>query len=153
MTEIARHIAADLLERAAELGSTDPDHYLFPGIEFVKTPTGRHRVPNSEIPQRSFDNAWQTLRRLAGVDTTLRMHDLRHQVASDLAEAGVPSSVGMRLMGWSSSDMRRRYEHIQDSALRQGMESMTAYRDMQRPEAPRKPVRGTVISFPCAKAV
>jgi hypothetical protein len=58
----------------------------------------------------------------------------------------------MRLMGWSSPQMRKRYEHIQDSALRQGMASLTAYRQEQQARAPKKPVRGEVIAFPLAKA-
>jgi site-specific recombinase XerD len=40
------------------------------------------------------------------------MHDLRHTVATKLAEAGVPESTMLSLMGHMSRAMLERYSHI-----------------------------------------
>jgi len=152
LTQIAELLCVDLLDRAAELGSIEDHHYLFPGIEFKHTNNENRRVHNPAIPQSSFGDAWRTLRRLANVDGALRIHDLRHHFSTDIAEAGVPSAVAMRLMGWSSVEMRQRYEHIQDSSLRFGMDRMTEHRASVRSEQPKKPVKGVVIPFACIKA-
>jgi integrase len=153
MTDTARLIVADLLGRAAQLGAHLPHHCLFPGIEYKRVANKLRRVPNPAIPQANFRDAWQTLRRLAGVDTTLRIHDLRHHVATDLAAAGVVSAAAMRLMGWSSPQMMKRYEHLQDSALRRGMEQLSALRREQQREAVPKPPRGVVVPFARVKTM
>ena len=150
MTSIAQHICEDLLEHAANLGSVEADHFLFPGTDVAR---GHKRTINPYTPQTSFGKAWETLRRLAKVDGTLRMHDMRHHVASDMAEAGVPSGVAMRLMGWSSAAMRKRYEHIQDSSLRLGMDAFSAHRIERQVQKPAKPMRGEVIPFRRAQSL
>jgi integrase len=152
MTALARVIASDLLDRASEMGATKPAHCLFPGIEFKKQDGKLRRIPNPLVPQLSFGGAWRTLRRLAGVDKTLRIHDLRHHMATDLAEAGVPSAVAMRLMGWSSTEMRKRYEHVQDSSLRRGMDTLTAHRAIVAPRPEPESRQSNVIPFARARA-
>jgi integrase len=159
LTAVARQIVLDLLERAEAIGSVEPEHYLFPGTDVGR---GIKRTIDPSVPQQSFLDAWDTLRRLAKVDDTLRIHDLRHHVATDLAAAGVPSGVAMRLMGWSSPAMRRRYEHIQDSSIRQGIDALTAHRAQQQElreqqeqqeQIERERPTGRIIAFPRAKAV
>jgi site-specific recombinase XerD len=46
------------------------------------------------------------------------MHDLRHTVATKLAEAGVPESTMLSLMGHMSRAMLERYSHIRMAAKR-----------------------------------
>jgi integrase len=151
MTDTARMILTELMARARSLGANRADHFLFPGIEYKPVGDKVRRIPNPSIAQANFRDAWQTLRRLAGVDATLRIHDLRHHVASDLASAGTPSAIAMRLMGWSSPAMRERYEHMQDSEIRRGIEQMAAMRRQRAIEAEPKPVKGVVLQFPRAK--
>lgn len=146
LTPVAAAIAAELLQRAQAFGAKDPKHYLFPGIRFISG----HRVPDPTIAQESFRDAWQTLRRLAGVDPSIRIHDLRHHVATDLAEAGVAAAVAMRLMGWKSPAMLKRYEHIQGDALRRGMEMLQISREMRATPPPKMPP-GRVIPFPARR--
>jgi integrase len=100
-----------------------------------------------DVCQASFGDAWRTLRKMAKVDGTLRIHDLRHHVASDMAEAGVPGAVAMRLMGWVSPRVRKRYEHIQDKALREGMEQLQAMRDRRDETEPPKPPKVEPLRF------
>lgn len=140
MGEEAVDAARQLIERAASLGSIEPFHYLFPGSDLVKVPGQRHKMrrPNPLKPQAGFGDAWRSLRDAAGVDPNLRMHDLRHHVATEMAEAGVPIDVADRMMGWSDPSMRRRYQHIQDAALRRGIDQLEAFRRDRRTEASPK---------------
>lgn len=153
MTDVCRLILTELLARASLLGAKQPEHHLFPGIEFKRVGDKLRRIPNPSFAQANFRDAWQTLRRLAGVDAALRVHDLRHHVATDMAEAGIPSAVAMRLMGWSTPAIRERYEHLQDRAIRNGMERLAASRREQEKPPEPKPVKGVVIPFRRANAV
>lgn len=146
LTPLAVEIADDLLDRAAGLGSVEGEHFVFPGTKFAR---GK-RVPDPTVPQLSFGDAWRTLKKLANVDKTLRIHDFRHHVATDLAVAGVASGVAMRLMGWVSLRVRRRYEHIQDEALRGGIEQMQAFRE-RRVEADREAERAAASAQPTVR--
>ena len=138
-----------LLDRAHRLGACKPEHYLFPGNDLVSVNGRKHkkRIPNPAIPQYTFGDAWRTLRRRAGVDATLRLHDFRHTVATDMGEAGTPSAVAMKLMGWTSTEMRKRYEHIQDAALRREVDRLTEHRRSVRPAAPAPSRTAAVIPF------
>lgn len=144
LTAVGFEVVQQLLARAASLGADRPDHYLFPATRFID---GR-RVPDPTTPQESFRDSWQTLRRLAGVDPRLRLHDLRHHVQTDMAAAGVPGAVAMRLMGWKSPAMLKRYEHLEDEELRYGMERMQAFRAARAEPSPKPPQRAVVIQMP-----
>lgn len=144
LTLAGAQTAQQLLARAASLGANRPDHYVFPATRFVD---GR-RVPDPTKPQESFKDAWQTLRRLADVDPRLRLHDLRHHVQTDMAAAGVPGAVAMRLMGWKSPAMLKRYEHLEDEELRSGIDRMEAFRAARVEPAPKPPHRAAVIQMP-----
>ncbi len=54
-----------------------------------------------------------------------RLHDLRHTAATKMAEAGVPESTMLALMGHMSRAMLERYSHIRMAAKRTAMESLT----------------------------
>jgi len=147
LTDSAAEAMRGLLARAHRLGAVQPEHYLFPGNDLI-TVTGRkhrQRVVNPSKPQYTFGDAWRSLRKASGVDPRLRLHDFRHTVATEMAEAGVPASVGMQLMGWTSPTMRRRYEHIRDESLRHEMDRLQAFRKTRKPS-------GSVIAFPSPQA-
>jgi integrase len=95
-------------------GEARPEHYLFP---FGKVPCD----PTSEVK-----SAWGKIRPAAKVDC--RLHDLRHTAATKMAEAGVPESTMLALMGHMSRAMLERYSHIRMNAKRIAVEalSMTA---------------------------
>lgn len=144
LTAIGVEVVQQILARAASLGASHSDHYVFPATRFVD---GRW-VPDPTAPQGNFGNSWRTLRRLAGVDPRLRLHDLRHHVQTDMAAAGVPGSVAMRLMGWTSPAMLKRYEHLEDEELRYGVDRMEAFRAARAEAAPKPPRRAAVIQMP-----
>ncbi|MEV4898403.1 tyrosine-type recombinase/integrase [Nonomuraea sp. NPDC055795] len=57
---------------------------------------------------------WKTLLVTAGLRDG-RLHDARHTAATVLLILGVPERTVMAIMGWSSSGMARRYQHVTDA--------------------------------------
>jgi len=62
---------------------------------------------------------WKRLLKDAGLREA-RLHDARHTAATVLLILGVPARTVMSLMGWSSSEMAARYQHVTDT-IRQGV--------------------------------
>ena len=71
------------------------------------SPTGRPVNPNSDY------DAWKALLRSAGVRDG-RLHDARHTAATVLLVLGVPERTIMSIMGWSSTAMAARFQHVTD---------------------------------------
>jgi integrase len=80
------------------------------GRVFTK-PTGETLNPNSDYHE------WKALLRRAGVRDA-RLHDARHTAATILLVLGVPERTVMSLMGWSSTAMAARYQHVTDPIRR-----------------------------------
>ena len=59
-----------------------------------------------------------------------RLHDLRHTVATKLAEAGTPESTMLALLGHMSRAMLERYSHIRLAAKRTAMDSISLAREI-----------------------
>lgn len=75
------------------------------------SPIGRPLNPNSDY------HAWKALLGLAGVRDG-RLHDARHTAATVLLVLGVPERAVMGIMGWSSTAMAARYQHVTDPIRR-----------------------------------
>jgi integrase len=71
------------------------------------TPTGQPLIPNSDY------HRWKALLKAAGVRDG-RLHDARHTAATVLLVLGVPERTVMGIMGWSSTSMAARYQHVTD---------------------------------------
>jgi len=56
---------------------------------------------------------WKALLKAAGLRET-RLHDARHTAATVLLILGQPERTVMSLMGWSTTDMAKRYQHVTD---------------------------------------
>jgi integrase len=69
------------------------------------TATGAPVNPNTDYDE------WKRLLRRAGLRDG-RLHDARHTAATVLLILGVPERAVMDIMGWSSSSMARRYQHV-----------------------------------------
>ena len=65
----------------------------------------------------SLDRSWAHARKLAGL-TDVRLHDLRHSVASDAIMNGVPLEVVGKMLGHKNYRTTQRYAHIADLVLR-----------------------------------
>ena len=75
------------------------------------TPTGEPINPRTDYTE------WKRLLQLAGLRDG-RLHDARHTAATVLLLLNVNDRVAMGLMGWSSSSMTTRYQHITDKIRR-----------------------------------
>jgi len=129
-----------LLERARALGSSEPEHFVFPTCE--------HLTIDATRPQKSWRTAWRKLvlatARRAGREAAadaldlgrglrgaiaawkraempfrgLRFHDLRHQAITEMAEAGVSDATLMAVSGHMSRRMLEHYSHVRMAAKR-----------------------------------
>ncbi len=86
-------------EAAGALWQSDGDDFMF------TQPNGKPLDP------RSDHNEWKALLTAAGVRDA-RLHDARHTAATVLLLLGVPERAVMDFMGWSSTKMAQRYQHI-----------------------------------------
>jgi integrase len=67
------------------------------------------------VPSTDYD-AWKDLLTRAKVRDG-RLHDARHTAATVLLILGVPERVVMQIMGWSSTAMAARYQHVTSGIL------------------------------------
>ena len=95
--------------------ATEQSFYLFP--------FGKSAPSDPRKPTTTMKTAWGTLRREAKVEC--RLHDLRHTAATKMAEAGVPESTMLAIMGHMSRAMLERYSHIRMAAKREAVETLT----------------------------
>ena len=89
--------ARAILERQPRSGSA----YVFPA------PSNPNRPLSQHLP------LWRSVRREAGIED-VRLHDLRHTVASHAVLQGVPLPVVSRLLGHKRPSMTLRYTHVGD---------------------------------------
>ncbi|GAA3636338.1 tyrosine-type recombinase/integrase [Microlunatus ginsengisoli] len=75
-------------------------------------PFGQAIKPNSDY------HAWKALLKRAGVRDG-RLHDARHTAATVLLVLGVPERTVMGVMGWSTTGMAARYQHVTDPIRRE----------------------------------
>ena len=100
---------------AGMFGPILPEWHVFP-FSNTKKPVDPLR------PATSLKTSWVTVRKAANVDC--RLHDLRHSFCTKLAEAGVPESTMLDIMGHMSTAMLRRYSHIRAKARREAMDAL-----------------------------
>jgi integrase len=106
---------ARLWQRAELLGSTDPEHYVFPTCQSAQV--------NPLKPQVTWRTAWRRLTVKAGLKG-FRFHDLRHQAITELAESGVPDATLMAMAGHLSRKMLEHYSHVRMDAKRKAVEGI-----------------------------
>jgi integrase len=126
LNETASWALARLLERAREIGSTEPDHYLLPAATFRHTKEGQGAAGlgfDPTKPMQGWRTAWRNLTKKAGLPG-LRFHDLRHHAITKLAEAGVPDQTLMALSGHVSKEMLEHYSHVRMLAKREAVAAL-----------------------------
>jgi integrase len=74
---------------------------------------------------RTVEKPWKTVCEAAGI-TGLRVHDLRHSYAAQLASAGIGLHVIGGLLGHRKPATTARYAHLTDRALREATERVGA---------------------------
>ena len=125
---------AKLYDRAQNLGACSPDHYLLPAD------LSRHTRKDDPLRGEGFDpvhhqvswnTAWRSLRKLAGLGT-VRFHDMRHTFITMMGERGVPLQIVGAMVGHMSPEMVRYYTHISGNAARQAVEMLEKERTAPR---------------------
>src|ERR1043166_5726801 len=96
-------------------GETQDTFYLFPWGSPAPTDPTRSTT--------TMKKAWSALRDKANVHC--RIHDLRHTVATKLAEAGTPESTMLALLGHMSRAMLEHYSHVRLAAKRVAVQALT----------------------------
>jgi integrase len=139
---------ARLLERANALGSTEPEHFLFPACRYRRT---KGEVPargtgyDPSQPQKTWRTAWRSLvkataRRAAEGITDeaerkkvmapfigMRFHDLRHLAVTKLAESEASDATIMSIAGHLSREMMEHYSHVRRAAKRKAVDAIRSY--------------------------
>jgi len=101
----ARWAVEQIYKRALQLGSCEPDHYLFPFRVL------RNRFDPTRQASRSWlRKSWAKLRKATGFQT-LEPYQLRHHFATKLLEADVNIETAQALMGHLNPAMTRYYAH------------------------------------------
>jgi integrase len=85
-------------------------------------------------PVRDFRNQWATVTKAAGVPG-LYVHDLRRTGARNLRRAGVPESIVMKIGGWKTNDMFRRYAIVDSKDMAEAMRKLEVSREEVRAAA------------------
>jgi integrase len=126
LNEMACWAVTRLLERAKKVGSTEPDHYLFPACRYLHTKEGQSGAGlgfDPTQPMQGWRTAWRTFTTKAGLKG-LRFHDLRHHSITKLAEAGVPEQTLMAIAGHVSKAMLEHYSHVRMNAKRKAVAAL-----------------------------
>ena len=94
--------AKAIIERQTRSGSP----WVFP------SPVNREKPRSADC----LDGLWKLTRKQAGIED-VRLHDLRHSVASQAVLKGVPLPVVARLLGHSHVSMTLRYAHVAEKEV------------------------------------
>ena len=78
------------------------------------------------LVSRRVDRVFKSLLVQAGLPTTFTPHSLRHSTGTYLTACGVPDRVVMEMLGHSSLDMTRRYQHVMSSMLNEAAEQLAS---------------------------
>ncbi|MFN0166717.1 MAG: tyrosine-type recombinase/integrase [Bryobacteraceae bacterium] len=114
-TDLFRLLGAHAAWFTEKFGQAKPEHFVFPfGAPYPSDP-GK--------PTTELKTSWTSIRTAAGVEC--RWHDLRHTACTKMAEAGVPESTMLSLMGHMSRAMLERYSHIRMAAKREAVEALS----------------------------
>jgi integrase len=81
-------------------------------------------------PVRDFRKSWENLCTAAGVPDLL-FHDLRRTAARNLRAAGIPEEIIMRIAGWKTSSIFRRYAIIDKTDVREALQKVEKARQEQ----------------------
>jgi integrase len=89
-----------------------------------------HVFTRGDKPVRDFRKSWENLCTAAGVPALL-FHDLRRTAARNLRAAGVPEEIIMRIAGWKTSNVFRRYAIVDKTDIRAALQQLERVRQKQ----------------------
>jgi len=88
--------------------------------------TNRAFLYKDEAIQR-IGTGFKAACRRAGI-TNLRIHDFRHTASTNLRRAGVDTATAMKIVGYKSDRMHRRYNTIEPEDLHRAAAELHVYR-------------------------
>lgn len=116
LNRTARWAVEQCYKRALAIGSTNPEHYLFPfRLNRVKKTekvcASRAKWDSARPATRWFlRKSWDKLRKATGF-VNLNPHDLRHQCITRLLENGVEPETVRAIAGYVTEQMMQYYSH------------------------------------------
>jgi integrase len=81
-------------------------------------------------PVRDFRKSWRKLCTASGVPDLL-FHDLRRTAARNLRAAGIPEEIIMRIAGWKTSGVFRRYAIVSQADVREALQKVEKHRQLE----------------------
>jgi integrase len=123
-----------------------PARLLLVGIREQQAREHPHRLPEFVFSGRgrghraSIKRNWAAILAAAGI-TGLRIHDLRHSFASQLASSGASLPLIGALLGHSSPNTTARYAHLYDDPQRQAVERVGAVIENANKPSPEPPIK------------
>jgi integrase len=113
-------------KKARQVPMTPDVKATLQGLAKVRSLATRHVFLYKREPLRDFRTAFRTAMTEAGVNG-FRFHDLRHCAATNLRRAGVDTTTAMQIVGHTSPQMWKRYNHIQEIDLTQAANKLGKY--------------------------
>jgi integrase len=89
-----------------------------------------HVFTRGDKPIRDFRQSWENLCTAAGIPGLL-FHDLRRTAARNLRAAGVPEEIIMRIAGWKTSSIFKRYAIVDKADVREALQRLERARQVQ----------------------
>jgi len=102
--------------------------FVFPSVKDAANTanTLRKSIPSRDVrPANSLGKNWERVREAAGLPA-VRVHDLRHTLASFLVARGASLPVIGRVLGHTNAATTQRYAHLQTDPLRALVDDATA---------------------------
>lgn len=133
VTPEARRCLERLISRAKQLGSGQPQHYLFP----LRLSRAEYD-PCKSMSDSGLKKLWAEVRSAAGLPW-LRPYDLRHSGRTRMAERGVPVHVMMAYAGHMSMRMQQHYISVSSASMREWAEMTWSVPSPRKPPQPERP--------------
>lgn len=125
--------AIDTKTKTARLVPMTPDvKAILQDLAKVRSLATRHVFMYQGKPLRDFRTAFRTAMEDAGV-SGFRFHDLRHCAATNLRRAGIDTTTAMQIVGHTSPQMWKRYNHIREADLSQAAKTLGKYLEANTP--------------------
>ena len=83
--------------------------------------------PSKPMTQNTYSSGWKRVLKRAGIPH-VGTHGIRHRAATDIANSGVPTKVGMALTAHKTVTMFMRYVHNEDDPIRAAAETVAKRR-------------------------
>lgn len=87
-----------------------------------------HVFTRGDKPIRNFRKSWSNLCTAAGVPALL-FHDLRRSAARNLRAAGIPEEIIMRICGWKTANVFKRYAIVDRADIRAALQQLERIRE------------------------